>query len=78
MTDNLVKRLRAADYWMRGDDEGLTFEDDAPFAAADHIEQLERELSNCRMAQVVMDNTVETLTDELRAARFLLRGRHHD
>ena len=43
--------------------------------AADRIEQLERELSISRMAQVVMDNTVETLTDELRAARFLLKGK---
>ena len=42
---------------------------------ADRVEQLERELSISRMAQAVMDNTVETLTDELRAARFLLKGK---
>ena len=47
---------------------------DNPGEAADRLEQLERELSTCRMAQIVMDNTVETLTDELRAARFLLKG----
>lgn len=33
-------------------------------AGLDRIEQLEKELSTCRMAQVVMDNTVAKLTAE--------------
>ena len=37
------------------------------------IEQLEKELSICRMAQIVMDNTVETLTAERDAARTVLK-----
>ncbi len=46
---DLVKRLRAADYWMRGE-EGLGFEDDAPFAAADLIEALEAKNDQLREA----------------------------
>ena len=98
MTDDLVKRLRAANdesfvETLCGEAadriEALTAERDRAYAsgysdaeteisksalgqrnaflhsqyanAADRIEQLERELSISRMAQVVMDNTVEAL-----------------
>ena len=38
--------------------------DDTMREQCDRIEQLEKELSTCRMAQVVMDNTVAKLTAE--------------
>lgn len=38
--------------------------EDLPAVQPDRIEQLEKELSTCRMAQVVMDNTVAKLTAE--------------
>jgi len=61
MTDaELIERLRA----------GATWDDDV--AAADRIEQLERELSISRMAQVVMDNSFEALTAEALYAAFLV------
>ena len=56
MTDDLVDRLRALDTWVETAH--------TPIEAADRIEQLERELSISRMAQVVMDNSVEALTAE--------------
>ena len=71
MSEDLVKRLRAIavhSYLGRSVIE----------EAADRIEQLERELSISRMAQVVMDNTVETLTAERDAARTALKERRHD
>lgn len=78
MTDELVKRLRG---WRGYHQANLSVE------AADRIEQLERELSISRMAQVVMDNTVEALAkaddriealtaerdDALRRVRFHLQ-----
>ena len=57
---------------------GSTLQEGAFFEAADRIEQLKRELSISRMAQVVMDNTVETLTAERDAARTALKERRHD
>ena len=58
MTDDLVDRLRALDTWVETAH--------TPIEAADRIEQLERELSISRMAQVVMDNSVEAAEAECR------------
>ena len=58
MTDELVKRLRGKKERVH-DLSGVYYIVDADCQeAADRIEQLEKELSTCRMAQVVMDNTV--------------------
>ena len=74
MTDDLVERLRIG--WH--DEDTPIWVSDAMVEAAARIEQLERELSISRMAQVVMDNTVETLTAERDAARTALKERRHD
>ena len=74
MSDELVQRLRyLSRVFRRHDVEDLTYDDYLsaqlyPDEAADRIEQLERELSISRMAQVVMDNSVaevEALTAQL-------------
>ncbi len=58
--DDVVKRLKL---WEKVFPEDLDKEEGHLYQeAADRIEQLELELSISRMAQVVMDNTVEALT----------------
>ncbi len=64
MTADLVKRLR-------------DIPDPDTHAAADVIDQLERELSISRMAQVVMDNTVEALIAERDEALNQLDSARH-
>lgn len=39
---DLKRRLRAPDYWMSGSSEGHEGDNDAPYEAADRIEELER------------------------------------
>ena len=75
MSDDLVKRLRSSRAVWENSRSRPT---DDESAAADRIEQLERELSISRMAQVVMDNTVESLTAERDAARIALKETCHD
>lgn len=73
MSDDLVKRLRAYDELEQDRDGQIICQKcEITHEAADRIEQLERELSISRMAQVVMDNTVETLTAERDAARIVI------
>ena len=67
MSDDLVKRAKAACGYDGGPELVDLIND-----LVDRIEQLERELSISRMAQVVMDNTVETLTAERDAARTVI------
>jgi hypothetical protein len=63
MTDDLANRLRAVDHMSLED---CFCQSSLYDQAADRIEQLERELSISRMAQVVMDNTVEAAEAEWR------------
>ncbi len=73
MTDDLVKRYEVypshhgvdVEEWHAG--KFVYYADHA-----DRIEQLERELSISRMAQVVMDNSFEALTAEALYAAFLV------
>lgn len=78
MSDELVKRLRAVDHMSLED----CFCQSALYdQAADRIEQLERELSISRMAQVVMGNGAEALTaerDKYEAAWMTAEGKLAD
>ena len=65
MSDELVERLRNYDEFEQDRDGQIICQKcEITHEAADRIEQLERELSISRMAQVVMDNGAEALTAE--------------
>lgn len=78
MTDELVKRLRSMHWCVTTEANGVGVSDrKVTLEAADRIEQLERELYICRMAQIVMDNSVAEV-EALTAQNLRMSGMIYD
>lgn len=73
MSDDLIKRLEEYREFSEGS-AGASYEPvDVCVEAADYIKQLKQELSICRMAQVVMGNTVAETENQLAKATEALQ-----